>query len=221
MFSIGRIYHSLPEKVKSPLRDLLDSHPLVRWYFSEDSYLRDKGWMRSEQIGAPVDRQGNPNPWYTYPAIDFVEPRLEGDFRVFEFGSGHSSLWYSNQVNEVVTVEDSAKWASEMKDRAPSNLTVIHQSDTTEYPTEVLGHGEFDIIVIDGRVRQECVKPTLKAISNHGVVILDDFERWDDSDWRSLREVGFRPIPFVGPKAQRLTTSCTAILYREQNCLGI
>lgn len=221
MAIIGRIYQSLPNNVKNLSRNFLDSHPLIRWYFAENSYLRTKGWMRSEQVGAPVDRQGDPIPWYTYPAIDFIKPRLEQDFRVFEFGSGHSSLWYSNLVDEVVAVEDSAEWVSEMRDRAPSNLNIVHQPDLTDYPAEVLGRGEFDIIVIDGLARQECVKPTLNAISDNGVVILDDFERWHDRDWRSLREHGFRSLPFTGPKAQRLTTSCTAVLYRDQNCLDL
>lgn len=221
MFNVGGVYHSLPERVKVHLRKILGSHPLVRWYFAENSYLRTKGWMKSEQVGAPVDEKGSPKPWYTYPAIDFLEPRLGRDFRVFEYGSGHSSLWYSTHVKEVIAVEDSATWASEMKEQAPSNLTIIHQPDLTEYPTEATGGREFDIVVIDGRVRNECVHPALKAVSDDGVIILDDFERWGDSEWDTLRKQGFRSLPFVGPKAHRLTESSTAILYRERNCLNI
>lgn len=221
MAKIARLYRSLPESVKSPIRSALKSYPLIRWYYAQNSYLHTKGWMKSEEIGVPVDQEGRPLPWYTYPAIDFIEPRIQDDFRVFEFGCGNSSLWYSKRVDEVVAVEDSKKWSVEMTNRSPANVTVIHRSDHDVYSTEVTNHGSFDIVVIDGSVRRECVEPTLQAISNEGIVILDDFERWNDDDWNSLRETGFRSLPFVGPKAQRLTESCTAILYRDQNCLQI
>ncbi|WP_248896436.1 class I SAM-dependent methyltransferase [Haloplanus halobius] len=177
--------------------------------------------MRSNEVGAPVDQDGEPIPWYTYPTIDFIEPRTRTEFRVFEFGSGHSSLWYSDRVKEVVAVEDSKEWATAMQERSPSNLTVVYEPDLDDYASEVTAHGSFDIVVIDGRVRQSCVGPTLEAITDHGVVILDDFERWDDSDWARFRDAGFRALPFVGPKAQRLTESCTGILYRDENCLDI
>ncbi len=221
MIDPTRVYHSLPDIVQDSIRSVLDSHPLIRWYYADNSYLRTKGWMRSNEVGAPVDQDGEPIPWYTYPTIDFIEPRTRTEFRVFEFGSGHSSLWYSDRVKEVVAVEDSKEWATAMQERSPSNLTVVYEPDLDDYASEVTAHGSFDIVVIDGRVRQSCVGPTLEAITDHGVVILDDFERWDDSDWARFRDAGFRALPFVGPKAQRLTESCTGILYRDENCLDI
>ena len=221
MINPARVYHSFPDVVQEPIRSALESHPLIRWYFAENSYLRTKGWMRSNEVGAPVNRDGNPIPWYTYPAVDFIDPRIRPDFRVFEFGSGHSSLWYSNRVDEVVAVEDSENWASAMQERSPPNLTVIHEPDLNDYAVEVTVHGSFDIVVIDGRVRQNCVAPTLEAITDDGVVILDDFGRWEDDDWTRFRDAGFRALPLVGSKAQRLTESCTAILYRDRNCLDI
>lgn len=221
MINPARVYHSLPKILQDPIRSVLESYPLIRWYYAENSYLRTKGWVRTERTGAPVDQSGDPIPWYTYPAIDFIEGRVRNDFRVFEFGSGNSSLWYSSRVDEVVAVEDSEQWAAKCQERAPKNLTVVHEPDLDEYPAAVTGRGPFDMIIIDGPVRQECVAPSLDAIANQGVIILDDFERWDEDDWAQLRDAGFRALPFTGPKAQRLTESCTAVLYRNQNCLNI
>lgn len=203
------------------MSDIIESYPSIRWYYAKNSYLRQKGWVASERVGAPVDGEGNPSPWYTYPAIDFVEPRLDPTFRVFEFGSGHSSLWYSKRVEEVVAVEDSKGWAENMKQRSPENLKIVHQPDVAEYPQEIKDRGEFDIVVIDGRDRLRCVKPATESVNDDGVIVLDDFERWDYEDWEPLRSDGFRQISFHGPKAQRLTESCTAVLYRDRNCLSI
>lgn len=211
------IYYWLPEWI----RDYLKPHSSLQWYFARNSYLQKKGWVRSDKKNIPVDQDGGPLPWYTYPAIDFIEPRLKSDFRVFEYGSGHSSLWYSRRVKEVVSVEDSKEWASEMTDRAPENVEIVYQPDLDQYPLAVSGRGVFDIVVIDGQVRKDCIEPALNALEETGIVILDDFERWEPDDWAHLDQKGFRPLPFFGPKAQRLTESCTAILYRDQNSLQI
>lgn len=177
--------------------------------------------MKSEEVGVPVDPEGEPLPWYTYPAIDFLEPRIKSDFRVFEYGSGNSSLWYSDRAGEVVSIEDSEDWAREMEDRAPSNLEMIFQPAVEHYPNEIADQGMFDIVVIDGSVRTDCLKPARDALNEQGVIILDDFERWEREDWEVLKKDGFHYLPFFGPKSQRLTESCTAILYREENCLNI
>lgn len=221
MLGPTELYDLLPRGIRKPIGRVLKSYPLVRLYYAENSYLRTKGWVRSEQLGLPVDSDGNPLPWYTLPAIDFLKNRLQHNFRVFEYGSGYSSLWYAERVEEVLSVEDDTEWATHMQDRAPSNLNVIHQPDLNAYPKTVTDHGRFEIIVVDGCVRRECVKPALEAVANDGIIILDDFERWETDDWRALRDAGFRELPFVGPKAQRLTESNTAILYRDQNCLDI
>jgi hypothetical protein len=108
-----------------------------------------------------------------------------------------------------------------MKSCVPKGVDIVYQPDLDEYPDEILGRGEFDIVVIDGRVRGECLAPSLRCLKDDGVIVLDDFERWDPDDWKVLTQQGFRPITFFGPKAHRLTESCTAILYRNENCLEI
>ena len=41
-----------------------------------------------------VDRDGNPLPWYTYPAIEYLSQFDYGEKTIFEFGCGYSSLFW-------------------------------------------------------------------------------------------------------------------------------
>lgn len=43
-----------------------------------------------------VDRDGNPLPWYTYPAIEYLSQFDYGEKTIFEFGCGYSSLFGPN-----------------------------------------------------------------------------------------------------------------------------
>jgi hypothetical protein len=221
MNNIAQLYYLLPNRIRKPIQEAVKSYPLIRWYFADNSYLRQKGWMQSEKEGVPTNSEGDPIPWYTYPAIDFIKSRIKENFRVFEYGSGHSSLWFSDHVKEVVAVEDSKEWADEMADRAPENLKIVYQPNYEQYPQSIIDQGTFDIIVIDGRVRTDCLKPALRQLEETGIIILDDFERWSQEDWEMLKTNDFRTLPFFGQKSQRLTESCTALLYRDMNCMSI
>src|SRR5262245_48494149 len=75
------------------------------------SILVVDGWNHSFRSAQAVDRQNNPIPWYTYAAIHFLEPRLQRQLRVFEYGCGNSTLWYSKRVSQVIAVEHDLQWA--------------------------------------------------------------------------------------------------------------
>lgn len=49
-------------------------------------------------------------PWISFPAIDRLEREVKPTDRVFEFGGGGSTLFWSDRVAEVVTVEHDAAW---------------------------------------------------------------------------------------------------------------
>lgn len=44
-----------------------------------------------------VDRDGNPLPWYTYPAIEYLSQFDYGEKTIFEFGCGYSSLFWAER----------------------------------------------------------------------------------------------------------------------------
>ena len=86
-------------------------------------YLNKLGWFHS-QDGTPRDQAGYV-PYITYPALRQLRRLVRPEFRVFEYGSGGSSLWWAGQVAEIISVEHDAGWAGRVAAAAPANLRVI------------------------------------------------------------------------------------------------
>ncbi len=188
-----------------------------------NSELKKYGWFRSYREKRSVDQDGNPLPWYTYPFIEFIKTRLQPCFRVFEYGSGNSTLWYSNQIASITAVEHEREWFEFMKPKLPGNADVIFRERGDGYIRAVGEKDEkYQIIVVDGRDR---VKSTLHAVNyltDDGVLILDNSERyWYYSAKNYLRQNGFRRIDFTGMTPIVAQESTTSVFYRENNCLGI
>ena len=148
---------------------------------------------------------------------------MNPNLRVFEYGCGFSTLWWSSRVRSVVSCENDEEWACSIRNRAPANVTVLHRPIVPdgEYASESTHHLS-DIIVIDGRDRVNCAKRCLPGLSDTGVIIWDksDRERYQDG-YEFLTNNGFRRLDFYGIGPVNFTTWCTSIFYRSGNCLGI
>lgn len=64
-------------------------------------------WMKLRRRNSLFNAQF---PWLTFDAIDFVQSHLAINVRVFEFGSGGSTLYFLRQGAEVVAVEHDIGW---------------------------------------------------------------------------------------------------------------
>ncbi len=103
--------------------------------------------------------------------------------KVFEYGSGHSTLWFST-FSDVVSVEHDQQWYKEVVrevDKAGLGATV-HLADKEDIASTILDYGDFDLILIDCFDKQRM--PALKMAREHvrpgGWLVLDD------SHWRLL-----------------------------------
>ena len=189
-------------------------------------YLKDSGWNLSVRKRLPVDSGNNEIPWLTYSAIRFLTDRIAEHFSVFEYGSGHSTIWFSKKSSRIVSTEHDLTWFNSMKEKFSDypNITYHYRStDTDEYVNEIMQYtDEFDIIIIDGRERVKCALNSLKALKKSGVII------WDNSDratyhegYEFLLNNGFRRLDFWGLGPMMTFEWCTSVFYRENNCLNI
>lgn len=55
-------------------------------------------------------------PWLTFGAIEFLEQRLRPDMRVFEYGSGDSTIFFASRVAAVFSVEHDPAWSRHVTD---------------------------------------------------------------------------------------------------------
>lgn len=193
--------------------------------YGHKGYLASIGWFTAFDTHQAVDANGAPLPWVTYSFIDFIKTRLTKELSIFEYGSGNSTLFYAHFVKRVVSVEHDEAWyhkiVKEKADNAEMIFTALEKGGEYSKKASLLGEA-FDVIIVDGRDRVNCCKNSVAALSNRGVLVLDDAEREFYQEARTfLIEKGFKELPFTGISPGLFYNKTTSVFYRETNCLGI
>lgn len=188
-------------------------------------FLTTSGWIDSRRKKLPFDGDGRPLPWYTYPAIEFLTRRVAPDMHIFEFGSGNSTLWWADQVEQVTSVEHDPRWAVRLAAEVPDNVALLQVplEPDGDYCRTALRSGEkFHAIAIDGRDRVNCAKNCVKALRDDGIIVWDDSHRARyRPGQRFLARRKFRELEFIGLGPMDVTQSQTSIFYRDGNCFGL
>jgi len=173
----------------------------------------DYGHLTSIEAAASVDCNGNPIPWYTYPAIDFLRQLDFSTKTVFEYGSGQSTIFWSQAAKSVVSVEHDRKWFETVSSKVGPKCQVIFESDPEAYVRSIDSYGNFDIIAVDGIVRQlsrfHGAKHALCHLNRGGLIILDNADCLPCSA-KLLRGMGLLEVDMSGPgpaSGQMWTTS--------------
>ena len=196
---------------------------LKLWINKKETYLWKTGWINSYLNKKPVNLEGQAQPWFSLPANAFIEGRLQKKYRIFEFGAGNSSIYFSDMGHHVWSVEHDTYWYTIMRDKQLKNHIIKHASLGTEYTQAPLQYTEtFDIVVIDGRKRLLCLDAAIKKVSANGIIIFDDIDRKKyQPAYALLQSHGFRHIDFWGMALGSFRTKCTAIFYRKDNVFAI
>lgn len=141
-------------------------------------------------------------PWWTYGAIDAVDAWLSArphPIRVFEYGSGASTLWLGRRADEVHSVEHDRAFAELLAPALSAQVSIrLHVVEAKRTAAPVIasakeGHrdldfadyvasiddvgGTFDLVVVDGRARQACLARALRRLSDDGVIVFDNSRR--------------------------------------------
>lgn len=177
--------------------------------------LRTGHW-RSSLTGKIVDRHGKPIPWYSYPMIEFLSRRDFRGARVLEFGGGHSTLWWLERGAEVVTIEEDGEWADWVRTRTAGSKGEVHHipcdresRDMSAVASLLSERGAFDIVVIDGHLREEAAALAAGLLAPGGAMILDNADSADYDFSEVLARPGCRRVDFTGetPNGHKPTTS--------------
>jgi hypothetical protein len=136
-------------------------------------------------------------PWWTFAAADRVEDFLarRPGSRVFEWGSGASTVWLGRRCGTVFSVEHDAAWADRMRSSLPGNARVqlVPPAPGGAVPSAKPGFagldfadyvaaiddvaGPLDLIVIDGRAREACLDRAVERLASGGLIVLDNVDR--------------------------------------------
>lgn len=213
-------------------RELLDSGPLRSAYLGAVTAARRgldgtallRGWD-ARTVRAPRSRLAHLRtllavhdaadlvrfdlPWWTYQAVDHVSGFLAGrgyEARVFEYGSGASTVWLGRRCSSLDAVEHHVDWADRVRAlvqeapglrctptlhvppvpavapgavaRVPSGAPSGRGLDFAAYVDVVHDVGGlFDLVTVDGRAREASLLASLEHVAPDGLLLLDDAQR--------------------------------------------
>ncbi|MBD2209280.1 class I SAM-dependent methyltransferase [Nostoc linckia FACHB-104] len=189
----------------------------------DTNYLETSGWLNSLSQGKPVNAENRPIPWYTYPAIEFIEDKIKREFLVFEFGGGQSTLWWAERVNQVISVESNQDWYNEIYQQMPHNVHLHLDVDEKNYANLILQYPDkyFDVIIVDGINRNVCLENCLSKLKDNGFIIFDNTDNYRyDSSLQLMFSQGYKRIDFWGLIPGYLYKNCTSIFFQSTEILG-
>jgi hypothetical protein len=181
---------------------------LLSWLGRASQKHRLAHWLRSLFAIHDIDALiALDVPWWTYEAIARTEAFLNRtpEARVFEYGSGASTVWLARRAGSVVSVEHDESWhclvasrlatldlASGLEHRlvppVPADAGTARQYLSQKpghaglsfetYATAILREGGlFDLIVIDGRARNACLQHAMTRLAPGGLILFDNSGR--------------------------------------------
>lgn len=136
-------------------------------------------------------------PWINGNGRNWLANYLTKDMKVFEYGSGGSTIYMAKRVKEISTVESDIYWYSKVirtiramgikncrmfyaeapfsrLNHAPinENMYVSYAEKIKKFPCNY-----FDLVFVDGRGRELCVRQSLPKIKKGGYLLLDNSDR--------------------------------------------
>jgi hypothetical protein len=171
----------------------------------------DSGHYRTVTSGRPVDRTGRAIPWYSYPAIAWLD-RLDFAGRsVFEWGVGSSTAYWLRRGAQVRGVDVSPDWQQLVSKE--TDVPVLLATDEATYVAAP--SGRFDVVCIDGSWRDACANTAPHILADGGMIVFDNSDRHPDA-LRRLRERGFVQVDFFGVGPINGYPWTTSVLLRGQ-----
>lgn len=110
--------------LKTPLKVLVHSAKILATN-SQRKYIF-RWWKSHAKFTYLVD---TPSPWLTFGTIDFLETYLRGKsgLRVFEYGSGGSTLYWLKHGCNVISIEHDTAWFPVVKERLGTNPNIDYR----------------------------------------------------------------------------------------------
>lgn len=159
------------------------------------------GQVRSVRENACVNALGEPIPWYTYPAIEYLQGLDFSQKRVFEYGCGNSTRFWAQRAQSVVAVEDNPLWYERVRSQVDEHVSLQCLTQPEDYVRSIETSGSFyDIIVIDGDVLEQrlaCAQIARKRLLSGGMIVLDNAD-WLERTTEYLRSTGLIQVDFSG-----------------------
>jgi predicted O-methyltransferase YrrM len=120
-------------------------------------------------------------PWIPYPVIRRLSRLMKADWRIMEWGSGMSTIWFAERVQEICSVESDMSWYDRIRPQLPQGGHRYRYVDITREASCYWGiqaHDEaaYDLAFVDGLFRKECMQSGIRAVRPGGPMYLDNID---------------------------------------------
>ena len=158
-------------------------------------------------------------PLLTFDFIDWIEEQDTKEKIIIEFGSGDSTIYFSNKFKKVITYEDEVEWINLIKSKGIDNVVVNHL-DYNFYKKEPNYFTEADFILIDNNPRNKNLRlyvaqNLIEKINYQNILILDN-SNWNSDCYFYLRTKYKSFKDFIGLNYKSETTVTSVFYDRAQ-----
>lgn len=157
-------------------------HPLDAWI-----------WLRSMRARRrPLSMA---IPWLTFAAVRAIRAQLPIQPHVFEFGSGHSTLYWLDLGATLTSIEDDAQWhqilSKSLRSHGYGNYTLVFAESKIDYVSSIESKplSSQDLVLVDGAHRRECVQIAVQYVKPGGMLVVDN------TDWHWFKDAPLEGIP--------------------------
>jgi hypothetical protein len=190
--------------IKKLLKSVLPKSQLVFYsYYREQIHnfiilAKEYGQFNTIKSGNSFDKNHELLPWYTYPAIEYLQQLDFRDKTIFEYGCGNSSLFWAERAAKVISVDDDDRWYNEVLKNKKGNQELILAKDKNEYICSInIFDLKYNVIIIDGNYRYDCAVMAINNLENGGIIIFDNSD-WFPKSIEYLRQQNLIQVDFSG-----------------------
>lgn len=154
-----------------------------------------------------TDPLKNKYPWLTFGAIIFLESIIKPDFKVIEFGSGGSTLFFSSRVKEIKSYETNESWYKNVSEKIKKidNVELIYSDrKTMSNGIKKEKDNSIDIILVDTdparSKRIDLANLSKNKVKIGGYLILDNYQKFglSEFDYTNFDVFTFDEEPYTG-----------------------
>lgn len=164
-----------------------------------------------------VTASREPIPWFTYPCIEYLNQLDLKEKSILEWGIGNSTLYFAKRCKRIISIEHNKEWYDIITHNLPDNSKgyLVNEEEYPNYPKKL--NEKFDIIIVDGIKRFDCIRTGVDVLDTGGMIIFDNSDR-NPEYCQFLRKQNLIQIDFHGfGPIVNFTTTTSIFLTREVN----
>lgn len=111
--------------------------------------------------------------------ISKIVSYLKPEYKMFEWGCGGSTIYFSKYVTFYRSIEHDRKWFEKITQLIESNTELYHYENKNKYYEYVNSISQYndiyDVILIDGRSRVDCAVRAKSYLKHDGILFVHDY----------------------------------------------